>query len=86
MFECIGLESLILGHKKGFSPVNTILSDLGLDLSQVGQQHSILPPHFPPTCPTNTGCPVPVLRNRELILIGSDKFSLFSCTTLCCTA
>jgi hypothetical protein len=35
VFECIGLESLVLSNKKGFSPVNSLLSDLGLDLSQV---------------------------------------------------
>ena len=35
VFDCIGLESLVLGNKKGFLPLNAILTDLGLDFSQV---------------------------------------------------
>ena len=42
VFDCIGLESLVLGNKKGFLPLNAILTDLGLDFSQVRKKIRIL--------------------------------------------
>jgi len=35
IFESVGLEAVIVGNKKGFLPINTIIADLGLDISQV---------------------------------------------------
>ena len=35
VYESIGLESIILGTKKGFLPINSIITDLGFDFSQV---------------------------------------------------
>ncbi len=37
VYESIGLESIILGTKKGFLPINSIITDLGFDFSQVWQ-------------------------------------------------
>ena len=36
VYEKIGLESVIHSTKKGFLPINSLITDLGFDFSQVG--------------------------------------------------